>query len=260
LSFLRALAFGLALAVLLVVSPAFALAVPSLDGRVNDHAGLLSKERAGSLEQRLADYEKKTGHQFVLLTVDSLEGDPLEDFSLRAVEQWKLGRKKVDDGLLLLVVKKERKVRIEVGYGLEGSITDAASSRIIRRVIAPAFRSNDYAGGIEQAFEALMKADQTPAGERTDTPRRGVGIGWGPLPLLLFLGVPLLIVLWLMRGGGGGLGGGGWSRGGYYGGGWGGGGGFGRGGGGWGGGGFSGGGGFGGGGGGFGGGGASGGW
>jgi len=255
-SFVRALAIGLALAVLLVVSPAFALAVPNLDGRVNDHAGLLSKERATLLEQRLADYEKKTGHQFVLLTIESLEGDALEDFSLRAVEKWKLGRKKIDDGLLLLVVKKERKVRIEVGYGLEGSITDATSSRVIRRTIAPAFRANDYTGGIEQAFVALMKADQTPVGDGKDAPRRGVG-GWGPLPLLLFLGVPFLIVLWLMRrGGGGGFGGGGWSRGGYYGGGgWGSGGSFGGGGfGGGGGGGFSGGGG------GFGGGGASGGW
>jgi uncharacterized protein len=256
-SLVRALAFGLALAVLLVVSPAFALAVPNLDGRVNDHAALLPKERATVLEQRLADYEKKTGHQFVLLTIESLDGDPLEDFSLRAVEKWKLGRKKIDDGLLLLVVKKERKVRIEVGYGLEGSITDATSSRVIRRTMAPAFRANDYAGGIEQAFTALMQADQTPVGERTDAARRGVRGGWGPLPLLLFLGVPFFIVLWLMRrGGGGGFGGGGLSRGGYYGGSWGSGGSFGGGGGGWGG----GGGGFSGGGGGFGGGGASGGW
>jgi uncharacterized protein len=244
-NFARALAFGLALSVLLVVGPAFGLAVPSLDGRVNDHATLLPRERAVALEQELAEYEKKTGHQFVLLTLESLEGDTLEDFSLRAVEKWKLGRKKVDDGLLLLIVKKERKVRIEVGYGLEGSITDATSSRVIRRVLAPAFRSNDYAGGIEQAFAALMKADQTPAGERGESARRGGGLG--PLPLLLFLMVPFLGVLWLLRRGGGG---GGWGGGGYYGGS------FGRGG--WGGGG--GGGGFSGGGGGFGGGGASGGW
>jgi len=130
------LALALALGVLLVVGPAFALDVPSLDGRVNDHARLLSPDRAASLEERLAGYEQKTGHQFVLLTIASLEGDPLEDFSIRTVEKWKLGRKKVDDGLLLLIAKKERKVRIEVGYGLEGNITDAESSRIIRRVIA----------------------------------------------------------------------------------------------------------------------------
>jgi len=256
-SLVRALAFGLAFAVLLVVGPAFALAVPSIDGRVNDHAGLLPPERAQHLDQRLGEYEKKTGHQFVLLTVESLEGDALEDFSLRTVEQWKVGRKKVDDGLLLLIVKKERKVRIEVGYGLEGSITDATSSRVIRRIVAPAFRSNDYAGGIEQAFTALMDADQTPAGERTGAARPGVRSSSGPLKLLLFLLLPFGL-LWLLRrggGSGGGMGGGGWRSGGYYGGGFGGGG---FGGGGFGGG--SGGGGFSGGGGGFGGGGASGSW
>lgn len=255
MTLVRALAFGLALAVLFVVGPAFGLTVPSLDGRVNDHAGLLPPERAQQLDQRLAEYETKTGHQFVLLTVDSLEGDPLEDFSLRTVEKWKVGRKKVDDGLLLLVVKKERKVRIEVGYGLEGSIPDATSSRIIRGVIAPAFRANNYAGGIEQAFSALMKADQTPAGERAGAERPAVGSGLGPLRLLLFLLLPFGL-LWLLRrgGGGGGFGGGGLRRGGYYGGSFGGGG--------FGGGGFGGssGGGFSGGGGGFGGGGASGSW
>ena len=255
MSFVRALAFGLALAVLFVVGPAFGLTVPSLDGRVNDHAGLLPPERAQRLDRQLAEYEEKTGHQFVLLTVDSLEGDGLEDFSLRTVEKWKVGRKKVDDGLLLLIVKKERKVRVEVGYGLEGSIPDATSSRIIRQVIAPAFRANDYAGGIEQAFIALMKADQTPAGEREGAARPAVGSGHGPLRLLLFLLLPFGLLWLLRRGGGGGFGGGGFRGGGYYGGGFGGGG--------FGGGGFGGGssgGGFSGGGGGFGGGGASGSW
>jgi len=192
----RALALGLALTVLLVVGPAFALAVPSLDGRVNDHAGLLPHDRAQDLEQRLADYEQKTGHQFVLLTIDSLEGDPLEDFSMRTVEKWKLGRKKVDDGLLLLIAKKERKVRIEVGYGLEGSITDADSSRIIRHVIAPAFRANDYAGGIELAFAALMNAD---LGERSDSVPPTTASRGSPLFYLLFIMAPSLLLFWLIR-------------------------------------------------------------
>lgn len=272
MSFLRALALGLAVAVLLVVGPAFALEVPSLEGRVNDHAGLLPPDRARALEERLAGYEAKTGHQFVLLTIDSLEGEPLEDFSLRTVEKWKLGRKKADDGLLLLIAKKERKIRIEVGYGLEGNITDAESSRIIRNVIAPAFRANDYAGGIELAFAALMKADQS---DRTDGGPPAPGSpGYPPVFYLLFLLAPSLLIFWLIRRGsgprdfrgwldgyydGGGRGRGGWHD--SFGG-WGGGGGFSGGGGGFGGGGggSSGGGGFSGGGGGFGGGGASGGW
>ena len=259
-----------ALALLVVRLPAFAREVPNLAGRVNDDARLLSSEQAARIEQSLAACEKKTGHQVVVLTIDSLEGDPLEDFSIRTVERWKLGRKKVDDGLLLLVVKRERKVRIEVGYGLEGSIPDAVSSRVIRGVIVPAFRSGDYAGGIERGLDALMRADTgdstLPA---TEPPGGGPGRAPWFFPFLLFL--PFIGVFWLLRrffgggppgyggsrryGGWGGYGGWGAGVGGGLGGGWGRGGG---GGGGWGGGG--GGGGFSGGGGGFGGGGASGSW
>jgi uncharacterized protein len=258
-----------ALALLVVSLPALAREVPNLVARVNDQAGLLSSEQATALEARLASYEQKTGHQFVVLTIDSLEGDPLEDFSIRTVEKWKLGRKKVDDGLLLLVVKRERKVRIEVGYGLEGSIPDAVSSRVIRRVITPAFRSGDYVGGIERALNALMQADtgETPP---PAPPEAGRGPGRAPWYFLLLLFLPFgFIVLWRRFFGGGGPRGGGYGGGRYggygalgglggLGGGGFGGGGFG-GGGGWGGGG-GGGGGFSGGGGGFGGGGASGSW
>ncbi|HEV8550979.1 MAG TPA: TPM domain-containing protein [Polyangiaceae bacterium] len=253
---------GAALVLLFAAAPAAALEVPSLEGRVNDHAQLIEPARAGTIERRLAEYEQTTGHQFVVLTIDSLEGDPLEDFSLRTVEKWKLGHKKADDGLLLLVVKKERKVRIEVGYGLEGNVTDAVSSRVIRNVITPAFREGNYGAGIDRALTALMQADTgkpsggdtsgaaPDAGGQTDGRRGGS-------PFLIFLLLPLIIVFLIIRWLGGGGGGGGY--GGYRGyggyGGWGTG--AGMGGGSWGGG---GGGGFSGGGGGFGGGGASGSW
>jgi uncharacterized protein len=251
-------ALGFLLALLFVALPARALEVPALSGRVNDYARLLSPEQASALDRKLQAYEQKTGHQFVLLTVDSLEGDPLEDFSIRTVEKWKLGHRKADDGLLLLVVKRDRKVRIEVGYGLEGNVTDAASSRVIRHVIVPAFRAGDYGGGIERALDALMRVDsgQAPTGADGSAPPGERAAPRVPGFSILFLLLPFLLIVWLLRsGGGGGFGGrryGGWGGYGGYGGGLGGS--FRGGGGGFGGGGFSGGGG------GFGGGGASGSW
>ncbi len=135
-----------------------ALEVPKLQGRVNDHANLLQPAQRAQLESRLAAYEESSGNQFVLLTVRSLEGDPIEDFSIRIAEAWKLGSKQEDNGLILLVALEDRQMRVEVGYGLEGNIPDVIASRIIRNVLTPAFRQGDYYGGINQAFGALMKA------------------------------------------------------------------------------------------------------
>lgn len=240
---------------------AFAKDVPPLRAHVNDTAGLLSDAAEQQLEQKLTSFEQQTQHQFALLTIESLEGDSVEDFSIRVVEQWKLGQKGKDDGLLLLVVQRERKLRIEVGYGLEGDITDAFSSQVIRKVLTPAMRAGDAEAGIERAFDLLIQksgGDVAPNGAAAPA-RRQKG---GPSPLvligLLFFLLPFLLPLLFSRGGRGrstgfligglgGFGGGGW--GGSSGGGWGGGGG-GGGGGGWGG----------GGGGGFGGGGSSGSW
>jgi uncharacterized protein len=259
------LVVGLVLALvgmLLGAAPAGALEPPALTARINDRAGLLPAATARDLEAQLAAHEKKTGHQFAVLTIPSLEGDPIEDFSIRTVQKWKLGHAKVDDGLLVLVAKDEHKVRIEVGYGLEGKIPDAVASRIIRNEMVPAFRAGDYEAGIRRGMAALLRAD---GDADTATPPPGTGPGGAPLfhwigliqPFLL-LGV-LVLWLWVRSFGSGGFGGRTWGGrsggfggyGGYGGGGrgWGGGGGFGGGGGG-----------FGGGGGGFGGGGASGGW
>ena len=234
------------------LSIADALEVPALSARVNDHAGVLSTSDRQKLEQKLAAYEQATGHQFGLLTLPTLDGDPIEDFSIRAVEKWKLGAKGRDDGLLLIVVVNDRKMRIEVGYGLEGEVTDAFSARVLREVLQPAFRANQYAAGIDRAFELLMaKAEGIAVGPARAT-RVNKGAGLVPMVVLILIG---LFIFSRFFGGGGG--GGGRRRGGVvflpggFGGGGGGGGFFGGGGGG---------GGFGGGGGGFGGGGASGDW
>jgi uncharacterized protein len=247
---LRVVAFALVLPCVLLARTANALDVPPLTGHVNDYAKLLPIDRVRALEARLAEYERESGHQFALLTLASLEGEAIEDYSIHVAERWKLGNKGKDDGLVLLIVPSEHKMRIEVGYGLEGEIPDAVGARVIREVLAPAFRRDDYAGGIEAAFAVLMHVGKPDGTHARRTPWAALP---ALLPLLLFFGITLLPML---------LGGGYRRRGGYWGG-WGGGfgGGFGGGyGGGFGGGGGGGGGGFSGGGGGFGGGGASGGW
>lgn len=235
---------AVAVAVLLSSSLARALEVPPLRARVNDLAAALSPQMKGQLEAQLEAYERATGHQMAVLLVPSLEGDPIEDFSIRVAEAWKLGQKGKDDGVLLLVAVNDRKMRIEVGYGLEGDLPDALVGRIMREVMAPAFRQGDLAFGISRAVSAMAKAtggegEPLPPPARTRRPEGGGGLS----PLLL-LGLVLLLFL----GGGRGLGGfligsalgGGFGRGGGFGGGGRGGGGFGGGGGGFGGGGASG--------------------
>ncbi len=155
-----------------VLNPAlsFALDVPPLRARVNDLAGMLSPEAAQALEQRLADFEQETGHQIAVLTIPSLEGDAIEDFGIRVAEAWKIGKKGFDNGAILLIVQKERKLRIEVGYGLEGVLPDAVASRIIREVIVPRFRDGDFSGGIVAGVNAVMqvtKGEPLPESART---------------------------------------------------------------------------------------------
>lgn len=149
----------LLLAYLLLV-PAWlisALDVPALRGRVNDLAGLLSRDEANGLEQRLAQFERETGHQIVVLALPSLEGEDPAAFALKTAETWKLGQKGHDNWALLLISLKDRKLRIEVGYGLEGTLPDAIASQIIRNVLVPRFREKDYAGGIASALNAMMQ-------------------------------------------------------------------------------------------------------
>jgi uncharacterized protein len=246
--------FRLLVAVLFFAAPLVAKpTVPTIRAHVTDSAGVLSKGAAQSLEQTLSTYAKQTGHQFAFVSIGTLDGQPLEEFSLRVAEAAKLGNDERDDGLVLLVVKADRKMRIEVGYGLEGAIPDALAARIIRDQMTPAFRAGEFDGGVATAMDTLMRAAQGEA-VQVGPPEKQGRPWWSVLlrffPMFLVIGIFLFSGFASSRGGGTGRGG----RGGrYYGG---------FGGGGFGGGGFSGGGGggFSGGGGGFGGGGSSGGW
>lgn len=193
----------LALGLWLVSARAFALDVPPLRGHVNDVAGLLSPAEQSALEARLTAFEQQTKHQFALLILQSLEGDAIEDFSIRVAEAWKLGDAKQDDGLILLVVLADRKVRIEVGYGLEGDIPDALAGRVIREVIAPRFRQGQHAQGVSEAFSVLTKA---AGGEGTVLPQRAARSEKGPSLPGIAIGLVVLLLLFFGRGrGGGGL-------------------------------------------------------
>lgn len=137
-------------------APAAALEVPPLTGRIVDAARLLPADLAASLSADLAGHAARTGNQVTLLTLPSLEGEPLEEFSHRVATAWKLGQKGTDNGVLILVVPNDRKVRIEVGYGLEGTLTDLKSSRIIREEIVPRLRNGDFPGGIAAGVKAIL--------------------------------------------------------------------------------------------------------
>jgi uncharacterized protein len=139
-------------------APAFAdVAVPALTGRVVDQTGTLSSSEQADLSRTLADFEKRKGSQIAVLIVPTTQPESIEQFSIRVAEAWKIGRSKVDDGAILLVAKNDRKLRIEVGYGLEGALTDATTKRIIDEIIAPRFKSGDFAGGITAGAERMMK-------------------------------------------------------------------------------------------------------
>jgi uncharacterized protein len=220
-------ALGVALAALVLLcgilgGVARALEVPPLAGRVNDLANALSPQMEGELEAQLQSYERSTGHQLAVLIVPSLQGEPIEDYTIRVVESWQLGKKGTDDGVLLFVAVEDRKIRIEVGYGLEGDLPDVLVGRIIREVMAPAFRQGDLGFGVSRAISAISKATGGQ-GEALPPPRRTRSHDGGGLPPYLLL----LIVLVLFLGGGRGMGGfivgsalgGGWGRGGGFGGG-----------------------------------------
>jgi uncharacterized protein len=151
---------GLAALGLLIPSVGLALAaeVPPLKGRVNDYAKMLSPSTERRLEGVLRDLEQTDSTQIVVLTIPSLGGDSLEDFSIRVAEAWQIGRKDVDNGALLLIARNDRKVRIEVGYGLEGSLTDLMSGRIIRNVIVPQFKQGHFDQGILEGVYAMIAA------------------------------------------------------------------------------------------------------
>jgi len=158
------------LGTLVIAASAWALDVPPLTGRVVDLAHVLPADVVASLTSDLETHEAKTSNQVAILILPSLDGEPLEPFSHRVATTWKLGQKGTDNGVLLLIALRERKVRIEVGYGLEGMLTDLRSAHIIRNEIVPRFRAGDLPGGIAAGIHAILgtiegsyKAEEVPS-------------------------------------------------------------------------------------------------
>ena len=151
----RALRVGCALAWLALAHAQ--MPVPPLTGHVTDQTGTLDAEQKATLEQTLTAFEARKGSQLAVLMVATTAPEAIEPFALRVAEQWKLGRKKVDDGAILVVAKDDRAVRIEVGYGLEGALTDLASKRIINQTILPRFKQLDYYGGINAGVGQVIR-------------------------------------------------------------------------------------------------------
>lgn len=132
------------------------VAVPPLTGRVVDQTGTLTSEQISTLDGTLQAFEQRKGSQIAVLIVPTTEPETIEQFSIRVAEAWKIGRKKVDDGAILVVAKDDRRLRIEVGYGLEGVLTDVTSKRIIDEIITPKFRDGDFAGGITAGVDRMI--------------------------------------------------------------------------------------------------------
>ncbi|MDD5760064.1 MAG: TPM domain-containing protein [Desulfobulbaceae bacterium] len=205
-----------------------ALEPPAFRGYVNDYAKLFSAETVQQLEQALRTFEETDSTQIAVLTIDSLEGDALEEFSIRTVEQWGVGQRGKDNGVLLLVVKNDRKLRIEVGRGLEGVLTDLMAGRIVDLVIRPAFKEGRFDDGVKAGVTAIMQAcrGEFTAGPRTQRSggrqeppsalsylffglfitsflgraSRPLGVAAGAilLPLAAFLGVPSIGLFFLL--------------------------------------------------------------
>lgn len=152
------------------------VAVPPLKARVTDLTGTLSAERIAELDRQLAAFEAKKGAQIAVLMVSTVQPETVEQYAVRAFEQWKLGRKGVDDGVLLVIAKNDRKLRIEVGYGLEGALTDATSKRIISDDIVPQFQRGDFAGGVTAGVSRIISVvggEALPPPQPTAAPRSG---------------------------------------------------------------------------------------
>ncbi|MFL6749146.1 MAG: TPM domain-containing protein, partial [Sphingomicrobium sp.] len=156
---------GLVLAALLAASPAHAQTFPKLTGRVVDQADLLTPQQEADLSAKSEALEQRTGRQFVIATVRSLEGRPIEDYGYRLGRDWGIGNEQKDDGVILLVAPNERKVRIETGYGARVFLTDAVSSVIIRESILPRFKAGDFPGGIAAGAGQIVTMMELPPAE-----------------------------------------------------------------------------------------------
>lgn len=181
----------------------FALDVPPLNGPVNDYAHIFSADETQELNAYLYNIDRKSDLQIAVLTIPSLEGESLEDYSIRVAEKWQIGQKGKDSGVILVIAAKDRKLRIEVGYGLEDRITDAQSSRIIRSVIAPQFQQQEYGKGVllgVKNLAGLALQDESLISEAAKEARRQDDDSI-PLPLIIFLIIIFLFGSRFMPGG-----------------------------------------------------------
>lgn len=163
------------------------VAVPTLMGHVTDQTGTLSQEQKSALEQTLTEFEARKGTQLAILMVPTTAPESIEQFALRVAEQWKLGRKNVDDGVILVVAKADRTVRIEVGYGLEGALSDIVSKRIISETIVPRFKQGDFYTGLQSGTDQIIgviDGEPLPAAQSN---QRGVDPGLRQFVPFLFI-------------------------------------------------------------------------
>lgn len=168
--------------------------IPALKGYVNDYANMISPAARTKLAQELREFERTDSTQIVILTVTSLEGQPIEDYSIRVAEAWKIGHKGKDNGIIFIVAKEERKMRIEIGRGLEGRLTDLTAGRIIDLVVKPRFKRGDFSGGFVAGVAALIDATKGEfQADDARLPEKKKSLS--PLfTILLFGGVGLLMV------------------------------------------------------------------
>ena len=188
---------GATLFVLLLFLPfaVEAVKIPVPRGYVNDYGDMISSSVEADLAGKLKTFEETDSTQLVVLTVPSLEGDPVEDYSIRVAEAWKIGQKGKDNGILFLVSREDRKMRIEVGRGLEGNLTDLTAGRIIDLVVKPKFKAEDYDGGFTAGVSALIDATRGEFTADRQAPSRGLT----PLLLLLIQLVFLIFFVVLVR-------------------------------------------------------------
>lgn len=160
-------------------------------GLVNDYSGTLTAEQKQALETKLSQFEKDTSNEIAVVMIPNLREDTIENFAVKLFEDWKIGKKGKDNGVLVLVAKEDREMRLEVGYGLEGALTDAQSNWIINQVMQPAFRNNDFYGGLDGAVDKIMAATK---GEYIPSDKKTNSKGFNPLDLM-WIGV--FIFVWL---------------------------------------------------------------
>jgi uncharacterized protein len=171
------------------------LPVPPLSGRVIDQTATLNAQQVAALEAKLAAFEAKSGPQIVVLMVPTARPEDIASYAQRVGDAWKIGRRDVGDGLLIVVAKADRQVRIEVAKALEGAVPDLAARQVIDRAIKPAFKADDYAGGLNAAIDQLIariQGENLPAPEVATRPGAESGVQWEELAMFFFVGVPVL--------------------------------------------------------------------